>query len=370
MQATDAPVAATPAVAEERRRSRALDVLRGLVIAWLVVIVFTPTTGWRGHAAWYGWDHSDVYFPAFLFIAGAGLAHQTREKPMPWGRLVKRFVTLVLLGLLVNAWLGAGPNLAELRFPGVLQRIAVVGIAGAAVAWACRRRWEVTLAVAAALAIGWSLLLWHSGSSCPDGLPQRDPECGTYLDVDVALFGERHVYHLAEWGHDPEGAMSTIGALASFLAGYSATRLLARRDRLVDQLGTCLALAAAWAVLAVPLLALQPLSKRLWTGSFVAVNAAGCLVVLALLIALFDSNHARVTSVVAWPLVALGRNALVLWTGLFFVERIVQATPVAGERMDVWFVAEHGAGAYLLVFGGGILAVASAMHLAKWYVRL
>ena len=363
-------MAATPAVGTEHRRSRALDVLRGLTIGWLIVIVFTPTTGWRGHAEWYGWDHSDVYFPAFLFIAGAGLAHQTREKPMPWGRLVKRFVTLVLLGLLVNAWLGAGPDLSQLRIPGVLQRIAVVGLVGAVVAWACRRRWAAALALSLVLAFGWSLLLWQASSACPDHRPQRDPGCGTYLDVDVALFGESHVYRNAEWGHEPEGTMSTLGALATFLAGYSTTRLLARRRRLAEQIGICLALASLWALAAVPLLQLQPVAKRIWTGSFVAVSAAGCLVVLALLIALFDSNRARVTAVVAWPLVALGRNALVLWTALFFVERALQATIVDEQRASVWFVAEHGPTAYLLVFGGGFLAVASLMHLARWYVRL
>lgn len=289
---------------------------------------------------------------------------------MPWARLTKRFVTLVLLGLLVNAWLGAGPDLRELRFPGVLQRIAIVGIIGAAVAWAARRRWTVTLVLAAALAAGWSLLLWNAASECPHHRPQREPACGTFLDVDVQLFGQTHVYHQAEQGHEPEGTMSTIGALATFLAGYSATRVLAGRPKVLEQIGACLALAAAWAVLAVPLLALQPLSKRLWTGSYVAVTAAGCLVVLAALIALFDSNRARSTAVAAWPLVALGRNALVLWTALFFVERALQATIVDEQRLSVWFVAEHGATAYLLLFGGGFLAVASAMHLARWYVRL
>ena len=366
-------VASTPAVGVEHRRSRALDVLRGLTIAWLVVVVFTPTTGWRGHAAWYGWDHSDVFFPAFLFVAGAGLAHQTREKPMPWLRLVKRFVTLVVLGLLVNAWLGAGADLGELRVPGVLQRIAVVGLGGAVVAWACRRRWDATLAVAALLAVGWSLLLAGAGADCPDGRPQRDPACGTFLDVDVALFGEGHVYHDGAQGHDPEGTMSTLGALATFLAGYSATRLLARHETITGRLAACLALAAAWGLLALPLLALQPLSKRLWTGSFVAVNAAGCLVVLALLVAVFDSNRSTVSRVVAWPIEAFGRNALVLWTGLFFVEGALQRTVVAGDpplRLSAWFVEQHGAGTYFLVFAGGFLLVASAMHAVKWYVRL
>jgi heparan-alpha-glucosaminide N-acetyltransferase len=359
-----------PAPHGGHRRSRGLDVLRGVTVAWLIVIVHTPTMGWRGHAAWWGWDHSDVYFPAFLFIAGAGLAHQTRDKAMPWPRLVRRFVTLVVLGLLVNAWLGSGADVRDLRIPGVLQRIAVVGLAGAVVAWAARRRWTATLAAAVVLAVGWSLLLWHGGASCEDGLPTNDG-CGTYLDVDVALFGESHVYHEGRFGHDPEGAASTLGALATFLAGYSATRLLARRHRLRDRVTTCLALAAGWAVLALPLLALQPLNKRLWTGSFVAANAAGCLVALAVLVAVLDPARGRVAAAVAWPFEALGRNALVLWIGVFVGGKVLEATIVAdGEPLGRWFLAQHGAAWYLVAFGGGWVAIAAAMHAGRWYVRL
>lgn len=53
-------------------RSTGLDVLRGLVVLWLLVVVYTPTLGLRGHAAWFGWDHSDVFFPMFVLVAGMG----------------------------------------------------------------------------------------------------------------------------------------------------------------------------------------------------------------------------------------------------------------------------------------------------------
>ena len=122
--APSAPVAPAPV----HRRARGLDVLRGLTVAWLLVVVYTPTTGLRGHARWFGWDHSDVFFPLFVLLAGMGLALQARDR-VPCGRLVRRFVVLVVLGLLVNAWLGAGPDLTQLRVTGVLQRIAVAGLA-------------------------------------------------------------------------------------------------------------------------------------------------------------------------------------------------------------------------------------------------
>src|SRR5689334_24186203 len=113
-------------------RSRAVDVFRGASLVWLAVLVLTPTTGWGGHSAWWGWRPDDAFFPAFLLISGVGLAYQTRDR-YPWPRLARRFVILVLLGILLNAWLGDGADLSTLRYPGVLQRIAIVGLVGVAI---------------------------------------------------------------------------------------------------------------------------------------------------------------------------------------------------------------------------------------------
>ena len=345
-------------------RSLGLDVFRGLIIGWLIVLVHTPTLTIRGHAVWWGFDHSDVFFPAFLFVAGCGLAYQTRDKPMPWGRLGRRFVVLVVLGLFVNAWLAHGADLTDLRYTGVLQRIALVGLVGAGVAQALRRRWLPALVTAMALALVWSLALFVASGSCPGHRPTPEG-CATGIAVDEAVFGAEHLYRLGKAGHDPEGLPSSIGALATFLAGYAAVRAGARPRHLLLQ-------AAAWAVLAVPLLALQPLAKRLWTGSYVAVTAAGCLVVLAALVAVFDRREAfqRRAEVMTSPIVALGRNALVIWTGVFLTEGVLRQTTVDGLPLGQWFLAEHGAWPYFLVFGGGWFVVAWAMHATRWHVRL
>ena len=325
--------------------------------------------GWRGHAEWWGWDHSDIYFPAFLFAAGAGLAHQTRDKPMPWNRLGRRALTLVVLGLLVNAWLAFGPDLALLRFPGVLQRIGLVGLVGAVVVVASRRRWLVTALVAVALAVGWSLLLWAGGDDCPGGRPTPEG-CGTFVEVDRAAFGEAHLYRQGQIGYDPEGLPSSLGALATFLSGYAAVRLTVRQDGLRRRALALVAMAGGWAALLVPLLALQPLNKRLWTGSFVAANAAAHLVLLAVLVLALDRARGRITDVVLWPVEALARNALVIWIGLFTVARTAEVTRHGERSVAQAFLEAHGSVAYLAVFGGLWLLVACAMHAARWYVRL
>ena len=356
------------------RRARGLDVLRGLTVGWLLVVVYTPTSGLRGHARWFGWDHSDVFFPLFVLLAGMGLALQARDGT-PWGRLVRRFVVLVVLGLLVNAWLGAGPDLSELRVTGVLQRIALTGLAGAVVVTVLRRAWWAVLGAAAVTALAWGLLLRSAAAACPGGLPTPDG-CGTFFAVDRDLFGAAHVYAAGTLGHDPEGLVSTLGALASFLAGYAAAALLhGLRTRPVGvRSGALLAMAGAWAV-AWPVLAqLQPVAKRLWTPSFVASHAALGIAVLAVAVLVFDSDRPvwlrRPLDVVSWPVVALGRNALVLWIGVFVVGEVLATTTVADVPLGDHLLATHGAGGFFALTAGTWLAVASAMHAARWYVRL
>ena len=375
-----APVAETTSPAEPTReapqRSRGLDVVRGLVVGWLLVVVYAPTTGLRGHAAWFGWDHSDVFFPMFLLVAGMGLAMQTRRR-VPWGRLLRRFVTLMVLGLLVNAWLGAGADLSQLRYTGVLQRIAIAGLVGAVVVVALRRHWMPVGVAALAVALAWGLVLSAAAADCPGGLPSAEG-CGTFYEVERALFGDAHTYGVGAQTHDPEGLMSTIGALATFLAGYSAAALLLQLGRRAAGLraAALLAMAGAWAAAWPLFLLLQPVAKRMWTPSFVASHAAFGIALLALAVVVFDSSRPRWLTrgldVASWPLVALGRNALVLWVGVFVVGKVLQSTKVGpeGVPLEAWLLAEHGALGYFLLTAGSWLALASAMHACRWYVRL
>jgi heparan-alpha-glucosaminide N-acetyltransferase len=357
------------------QRSRGLDVLRGLIVAWLLVVVYTPTSGLRGHARWFGWDHSDVFFPMFLLTAGMGLAMQTRRR-MPWPRLLRRSVTLIVLGLLVNAWLGAGPDVSALRFPGVLQRIALAGLLGALVVAGTGRRWWPALAAAVGAALAWGVALRLAAGNCPEGLPSPEG-CGTFHGLDVAVFGAAHTYAQGQVGHDPEGLASTTGALATFLAGYAAAALLhgLQGRSVAVRAGALLALAGAWAALLPAFVLLQPVAKRLWTPSFVALHAALGIAVLALLVLLFDRDHRNravraVATAVSWPLVALGRNALVLWIGVFLAGAVLARTQIGDVPLGTHLLAAHGAVGYFLLTAGLWWALAAAMHLSRWYVRL
>ena len=69
-------------------------------------------------------------------------------------------------------------------------------------------------------------------------------------------------------------------------------------------------------------------------------------------------------------MVALGRNALVLWIGVFVVGEVLVTTTVDGVPLGEHLLAERGAVGFFALTAGSWLAVASAMHAARWYVRL
>src|SRR3954463_12223199 len=122
-------------------RLESLDVFRGMTIA-AMILVSTPGT-WSAvyppldHAVWNGWTPTDLVFPFLLFAMGAAvpfaLARRRGDPRLVRRHVVQRAAILFVLGLLLNAIETPPPlQLATFRIPGVLQRIALVYAAIAA----------------------------------------------------------------------------------------------------------------------------------------------------------------------------------------------------------------------------------------------
>lgn len=350
-------------------RSSALDVLRGLTIGVLIVLVFTPTTGWRGHAAWWGWRPSDFFFPFFLFIAGAGVAHQALRRGVPWMRVARRTVLLVALGLAVNWWAAQGADV-PLRWTGVLQRIAFVSLAGTLAMAPFRFRWQAAIALAIACAAAWGGLLAWNASACPSGLPTPEG-CGTFLSIDQSLLGRDRVYALGVTGHDPEGIASSLGALATFLSGIAAgsvAHIFVGRRRLALTAG----MGAVWLLLVPLFLNFQPVGKRMWTPAYSAVHSGAALLILSgLMLALDREGPPRWSRRATWPFQALGRNVLGIWLGLFLIDPVLNRRsspadiPLWGQLID-----DLSAPVYFTLFAGLFFGVAALLHCRRLYLRL
>ena len=295
------------------KRLASVDCLRGLAVAGMILAnnpgdrlhVYAPLR----HAAWHGATAADLVFPLFLFLVGASVALAVDREAVAAGRahgfrlrVFKRVCVLFLLGLAENAWLRL--SVAELRIPGVLQRIAVVY---AVVVWLhVRVRADRTLV---AIVVGTLLGYWLLLALAPVpglGQPSLAREANLEGWLDQLVFG-RHIWKAGTlW--DPEGALSTLPAAALGLVGVLCGRWLRRGG--AGALSVA-GVGAAMTALGVVWDAALPLNKSLFTSSFACLAGGVGVTLLAVAHRLLDGAE-RPVALVA-PLQALGKNALAVY---------------------------------------------------------
>ena len=291
------------------------------------------------HAVWDALTPADLVFPLFLFVVGLSVALAAARASTRWDGVLARAAVLFGLGVLLNAL--PFPGWPALRFPGVLQRIAVVYvmcsllvrrptgvIVQGIVATALIHTWIHVFGVPGLLSGG-----WHIGHN-PAGR------------LDRLVFGD-HVWGYSPDG-DPEGLLSTMGACTTGLIGLLVgRRLSAGRTRPVLLLAMAVAAGAVGWALSVWI----PCNKHLWTASFVALTAGGALT-LSAFAELVASRPGGLRT--ALPLLALGRNALPLYVGAIAMERALRAIPWttvrAGFAVSPVSVHEALTGPFLAAF--------------------
>lgn len=288
------------------------------------------------HADWHGMTPADLIFPAFLVIMGVSADFSHRAA----GRAVFRGAVLFAFGLLANYFISDA--VAGLRWPGVLQRIALCYLGVEAFLFLGRP--AAAPAAAAFLLVGyWALL-----ALVP--VPGHGPGVLT-PDGNLAYWFDRRVlggHLLADpWG-DPEGILSTLPALATALLGLAAGRRLARDGsaaaRAIGLWGLGLAVAgAAWSLV-------LPLNKHLWTSSYALLAGGLALAGLALCLAIIEGRPSVWTA----PFEALGRRALRVYVLSGFVYALLEFTklkaPLAARLTAMGLPAPAASLAYASMF--------------------
>jgi predicted acyltransferase len=160
----------------------------------------------------------------------------------------------------------------------------------------------------------------------------RFPEGGT-VAPNLATWLDQRVlgHHIGQsYPHDPEGLLTTLPAIATALIGVVVGRSLrgegdevARRNRLLIAGGALVAAGALWSLA-------FPLSKKLWTSSFVLLTGGASLLLFAVLHWFVDVRGKR--RLVGVPL-AFGGNALLTILLFTFVDNLLRVIPI-GQRAD------------------------------------
>lgn len=358
------------------RRLQSLDLLRGLTIAGMVVVNGSAVFEASGrpvfevllHKPWIGFTAADAVFPAFITMVGVSLAVATKAgaPALPPVKILWRAVRLFILGLLlVNMFAVLAPAIFPPRIPGVLQRIGLVYALAAFLYPVTATKTRALLAGAILLAY-WGICLLP----IPDGSAVNLAEQGHSFVcwVDRAVFGN-WVFGKGPAGYDPEGIMGTLPALAQALIGTVAGDYL-RRNLPIGQAARKIALAGAGSiVLGLAWSSVYPISKPLWTGSFVLLSAGITLVGLAAFHYLCDGKPAPAKG---GPLGSLGRNSIAAYTYHFILLMFVGSAPfqAAIDATQPILGAKVAALVPIAMFFLIVWAPLALLDRKGWYLRI
>jgi predicted acyltransferase len=311
--------------AASTNRLISLDVFRGITIAGMV-LVNNPGT-WAHiywpleHAEWNGWTPTDLIFPFFLFIVGIAI-------PLAFGKRIERgdsrrsvFIKVAyrsVIIFLLGEFLAGFPffHLSTIRIPGVLQRIAVCYLFASIIYLTTRPRTTAIIAVAL-LVIYWLLMTHVPAPGYYAGDLTKEGSLASYIDRRV--FGP----HIWKQGivYDPEGILSTMGALATTLFGVLTGHLIRAKEKTpIEKVAQMFVAGICCLIVGWSWNAWFPINKSLWTSSYVFFTAGLGLQLLALCYWLIDiKGYQRWTK----PFVIFGVNAIVLFVGTGVMARLL-----------------------------------------------
>lgn len=388
-----------PATSTKSERITAIDVLRGITVAGMLVVndpgdaahVFAPFA----HSVWNGCTLADLVFPFFLFVVGI-TTHLSLSRRSVDGAdnravtraILRRSAIIFGLGLLLNAypffeknavagpdWLPAflghiGARLEQLRIMGVLQRIAIAYLVTSFIVRRASTR-TVVLTTAGILLAYWGAMtiLPVPGEGVIGSQVLNDP--GRNLSAWV----DRVTLDWTRWGmgwhlwdravpYDPEGLFSTIPSIATVMLGVLTGRWLQSKRPLIDQLrvlafaGVILMLAGfAWGLV-------FPINKPIWSSSYVLFTGGACALLLAII--------AWAVDVMRWKrwsktFLVFGTNPIVAYVGAEFLASVLRSSikfKLDGQRLGTGMTVVR------LLEGAGVSPYVGSLVWALLFVGL
>jgi predicted acyltransferase len=281
-------------------RSVSLDVFRGITIC-LMIIVNTPGKGaslygYLVHTPWLGFTLADLIFPSFLFAVGNAMSFSVKKvEPLSESdflkKIIKRTMIIFFIGYLMY-WFpffqqSADESLmmkpiGETRIMGVLQRIALCYFFASVLLRYFSQR--TSLIIATTLLLSYWIILYLFGEA-----GQELSMTGNAIaKLDTFLLGESHVYKKDIILFDPEGILSTIPAIVNVMAGYWVGIFVQQNGKLTEKLTPMMIAGILLVTLALWWNLIFPISKKMWTSSFVLYTIGIDILILSILIYLVE----------------------------------------------------------------------------------
>ncbi|HLK06672.1 MAG TPA: heparan-alpha-glucosaminide N-acetyltransferase domain-containing protein [Candidatus Angelobacter sp.] len=341
--------AAPPSAARQRLES--LDVFRGLTIAGMILVnnpgaaAYWPldhadelmtahASGWYPGKWWVdanGWTPTDLIFPFFLFIVGTSMVLSfaaRRARGDSRQSLLKHAARRSALILLIGYAIRILPyvDFSHMRYPGVLQRIAVVYLFASVLTLWTSTRGRI-LWIAGLLAGYYAVMRFVPVPGC-------DPAAWMTQHCSLAGFIDRKLMlgHLYRRDFDPEGLLSTLPAIATTLLGMLAGEFLRGATSLSRKLRGLVIAGIVGVAAGYAWHPLFPISKPLWTSSYVLFTAGAACLLLALCWWLIEMRGWHTW---AKPFLWLGSNAIVAYALSTFVGKLWSIIKVANGAQTI-----------------------------------
>jgi predicted acyltransferase len=366
------------------QRFPAIDVLRGLTIALMIVVNMQIGPGKSYppllHASWNGLTPTDLVFPTFMFVVGTALSftlgkYAALGEAAVLGKIATRTALIFLAGYLLywfpfftvdtTGHVTLAP-IGHTRILGVLQRIALGYGAAALIVYYRGRAGAITFGVGALLGYWWLMHAYGDYSLAGNA----------EIKLDKLVLGEAHMYHGEGVAFDPEGILSTLPAIVNVLAGYLAGRFIRDRGTNRFTITTLLLMGAVCVLLSLWWNTVFPINKKLWTSSFVLCTVGIDLCVLAILTyALPQAQQRRWT----YFFEVFGRNALVIYLLSEVGQTVLNRVHIGQQSLFSWLYAvgfapwagdKPGSLLYAAVYMLGCWTVACAMDRKGIYIKL
>lgn len=277
------------------KRYLALDVLRGLTIA-LMILVNTPGS-WSTiyapfkHAPWHGFTITDLVFPTFLFVVGNAMSFSMRKlneqgNAVFLKKVFQRSILIFLIGLFLNAfpffYRSDGElvlkDFSSMRIMGVLQRIALCYLFASLIVRYLKLKGSMIAGMILLLGY-WAFMYTLGSAAAPYSL-----EGNAALKFDLMLISPENLYKGFGIPFDPEGLLSTFPAIVNVIAGFVAGVFIQKSGNNLSTVWKLVIVGIIFVLLGEVWDLVFPINKPIWTSSYVIYTIGWDLLLIGALI--------------------------------------------------------------------------------------
>ena len=314
-------------------RLTSLDAMRGFTIAAMILVNFPGS--WEHvyppllHAEWHGLTPTDLVFPFFLFIVGVSiaLAYSRRleagtRKDELYQKIIFRSLKIFAVGMILN--LIPDFNFSDLRWTGVLHRIAVVFFVCAVLF--LNTGWKTQAWLGAAVLLAY----WLAMTLIPiPGMGSVSLEPG----ANLAAWVDSQYLPGKKWQGtwDPEGLLSTLPAIVTGISGRLAGRLFLSNRPSQEKANYLMALGLLSVAVGYFWHLGFPVNKNLWSSSYVMVTSGLASLVMGAVYFLVDIKGKKKGTYTG---IVFGANAIAVYVLADLLSLIFYRLPFGGQSLN------------------------------------